>query len=115
MELIFLLLGIGLGFVGSKVTHSFKKPVVSKTSLPQGTGPYHIQPPRENIEPPQENIEPPQEEQKPLQEEPKPLQVDIEPIKEELKQTQLAYEMAKEMSQFKGGFWHELPMSCDRL
>jgi len=125
MELIFLLLGVGLGFVGSRMTRTVKQPVVSTTSVPQGTETDHLQPPQENIQPPQDKQKPLQEELKPVEadikplqeelkpveadiepikEKLKPLQADIEPIKEELKQTQLAYEMAKEMSQFKGGF-----------
>ena len=118
MELLFLLLGVGLGFVGSRIAGSSKQSVVATTSLPQRTHTDALQPPKEDIQPALEEqkplpaeIEPPQEEQKPLsaeieppQEEQKPLPAEIEPLKEELKQTQLAYEMAKEMSQFKGGF-----------
>jgi hypothetical protein len=112
MELIYLLVGVGLGFVASYVTRLPKKSEVSGVSAPQGTE-------RPNTELPKEqgtdrpNTELPKEE-------PKPTQLDvnrdnIEPLKEELKQTQLAYEMAKQMSQFKGGFWRGLPTSCDRL
>jgi hypothetical protein len=101
MELIYLLVGVGLGFVASYVTRLPKKSEVSGVSAPQGTE-------RPNTELPKEqgtdrpNTELPKEE-------PKPTQLDvnrdnIEPLKEELKQTQLAYEMAKQMSQFKGGF-----------
>lgn len=104
MELIFLLLGVGLGFVGSQVARSFKQPAVSTTSLPQGTDSIHIQPPQEEPTPLIEESKPLAEEPQVLIEESKPLSVDIEPLKEELKQTKLAYEMAKEMSQFKGGF-----------
>jgi signal transduction histidine kinase len=104
MELIFLLLGVGLGFVGSQVARSFKQPAVSTTSLPQGTDSIHIQLPQEEPKPLLEESKPVAEEPKLLIEDSKPLPVDIEPLKEELKQTQLAYEMAKEMSQFKGGF-----------
>jgi len=69
MELIYLLMGVGLGFLGSRLTRSFQEPVVSTTSESQGADHEGLQ-----------------------------------HLKEELQQTQLAYEMAKEMSQFKGGF-----------
>src|SRR5919202_4680875 len=68
MDLIYLVVGVGLGIVVSRVTHSLKKPEVSTAPRPQGAD-----------------------------------QGDLQPLKEELKQTKLAYEMAKEMSQFKGG------------
>jgi signal transduction histidine kinase len=104
MELIFLLLGVGLGFGGSQVARSFKQPAVSTTSLPQGTDSIHIQSPQEQPQALPEESKLLAEEPKLLIEESKPLSVDIEPLQEELKQTKLAYEMAKEMSQFKGGF-----------
>ncbi len=118
MELIFLLLGVGLGFVGSQVTRSFKKSEVSTPSVPQGTDSSNLQPLQQEVKPLQEPIQPLKEESKPfkeeskpleegiqpLKEESKPLEEGIQPLKEELKQTQLAYEMAKEMSYFKGGF-----------
>ncbi len=91
-----MLLGIGLGFLGSRMTGSIKQPVVSKTSVIQETD--------TDLQPDQEKIQLPQQEFKPLEEELKQTQTDIKPLEEELKQTQLAYEMAKEMSQFKGGF-----------
>src|ERR671932_28169 len=69
MDLIYLVVGVGLGIVVSRVTHSLKKPEVSTAPRPQGAD-----------------------------------QGDLQPLKEELKQTKLAYEMAKEMSQFKAGF-----------
>ena len=69
MDLIYLVVGVGLGIVASRVTHSLKKPEVSTAPRPQGAD-----------------------------------QGDLQPLKEELKQTKLAYEMAKEMSQFKAGF-----------
>ncbi len=71
MDLIYLVVGIGLGLVGSRVIRSPKEPVASKASAPKGADQE-----KENLE----------------------------PLKEELKQTQLAYQMAKEMSQFKAGF-----------
>lgn len=84
MDLIYLVVGVGLGLLGSRFTRFIKEPkepmvstsveepkppVVSTSSVPQGAD--------------QENLQ---------------------PLKEELKQTQLAYQMAQEMSQFKGGF-----------
>ncbi len=118
MELIFLLLGVGLGFWGSRMTRSVPQPVISTPSLPQETPmdnlpspKAHIEPALEEPKPLLEESEPALEEQKPLpndieplKEEPKPLEVNTEPLEEQLKQTQLAYAMAKEMSQFKGGF-----------
>ncbi len=71
MDLIYLVMGVGLGLVGSRFTqsNSIKEPVVSTTSVPHG-----------------EDSD------------------DLQPLKEELKQTQLAYQMADEMSKFKAGF-----------
>lgn len=71
MDLIYLAVGIGMGFLGSRFTRSPKKPMASTATVP---APQQVK------------------------------QEDIQPLKEELKQAQLAYEMAKEMSQFKGGF-----------
>lgn len=88
MQLIYLVVGVGLGFLASRFTGLLKKPEVSTVSSPEGAA--------------QGNFEPPKEELKQTE-----LAVDwenIEPLKEELKQTQLAYEMAKEMNQFKSGF-----------
>ena len=88
MELIYLIVGVGLGFLASRVTSLLKKPEVSTVSSPEEAA--------------QGNIEPPKEELKQTQ-----LVVDqesIESLKEQLKQTQLAYEMAREMNQFKSGF-----------
>jgi signal transduction histidine kinase len=97
MELIFLLLGIGLGYFGSRMTRSSNKPVGSTSPLlPQANS--------SEFQPPKKESKPLLEESQPHPEEAKPLETDIEPLKEELKQTKLAYEMAKEMSQFKGGF-----------
>jgi hypothetical protein len=118
MELIFLLLGVGLGFWGSRMTRSVPQPVISTPSLPQETPmddlpspKAHIEPALDEPKPLLEESEPALEEPKPLpndieplKEEPKPLEVNTEPLEEQLKQTQLAYLMAKEMSQFKGGF-----------
>lgn len=110
-ELIFLILGAGLGFMGGRITHVLKKPGVSITPEPQATVTDTIEPLKAEPQPLPKNIEPPQAESQPLPEniespktEPQPLPENIEPLQEKLKQTQLAYEMAREMSQFKGGF-----------
>ncbi len=120
-----MILGVGLGFAGSRVTRSSNKPEVSTPSLPKEATRHNIEPVKEELKSPQQEIQPAKEELKPLKEEIqpakeelkplkeeiqpakeelKPLQEGIEPLKEELKQTQLAYEMARQMSQFKGGF-----------
>ncbi|HEY9829111.1 MAG TPA: HAMP domain-containing sensor histidine kinase [Stenomitos sp.] len=118
MELIFLLLGAGLGFLGSRITRSVQPPVTSTPSLPQKTptddvpsAKASIEPVLEEVKPLLNKIEPLKEEQQPilnkiepLKEEHKPVEANAEPLEEQLKQTQLAYLMAKEMSQFKGGF-----------
>lgn len=104
MELIFLLLGVGLGFVGSQVARSLKKSEGSTASVPKAADIGNLPPVQEGVKPLQESISPIKEEPKPQPEESQPVQEDIQPLKEELKQTQLAYEMAKEMSYFKGGF-----------
>lgn len=88
MELIYLLVGVGLGFVASRVTGLPKQPKVSTLSVSKGIQEGNIEPPKEELKPTQVAVN----------------QGNIEPLKEELKQTQLAYEMAKEMSQFKAGF-----------
>lgn len=88
MELIYLVVGVGLGFLVSRVTGLRKNIEISKAFEP--------------VDAARENIEPAQVELKPTQ-----LVVNqdtIEPLQEELKQTQLAYEMARELSQFKAGF-----------
>lgn len=69
MELFYLVVGLGLGFLGSRLTRVVQEPVVPAESEAQ------------------------QDESQNLQ-----------PIQEQLKQTQLAYQMAKEISQFKAGF-----------
>lgn len=98
MELIFLILGVGLGVVGSRATQSFKKPVDSTPWVPQAANSGNLQPSQEEQQPLQQEPNPP------LKEEPQSVSGKLQPLEEELKQTQLAYEMAKEMSQFKGGF-----------
>ena len=121
MELIYLVVGVGLGFVTSSITGSLKKPQVSIASSPQAVSQGNVEPIQEELKQTQlavaqDNIEPIQEKLKQTQlavaqenEELKLTQLtltqdNIEPIQEELKQTQLAYEMAKQTSQFKSGF-----------
>ncbi len=134
MELMYLAVGVGLGLVGSRLTRSIKEPVVSPVaSQPQQAhnepvvSPVASQPQQAHKElvvspvasqPQQANNEPvvspvasqPQEAHKepmvsPVASQPQQVEPEsVEPLKEELKQTQLAYEMAKEMSQFKAGF-----------
>jgi signal transduction histidine kinase len=85
MELISLVVGVGLGFVASRIIGSRRKPEVSIASPPTGSqGKIEPQPELKLI-------------QSPVGEE------KLEPL-EELKQTQLAYEMAKQVSSFKSGF-----------
>lgn len=98
MELFFLILGVGLGVVGSRATQSFKKPVDSPPWVPQAANSGNLQSSQEEQKPLQ------QEPTLPRQEAPQSVSSELQPLEEELKQTQLAYEMAKEMSQFKGGF-----------
>jgi signal transduction histidine kinase len=105
MELIYLVVGLGLGFLGSRLTGVVKQPAVSTESEPQQEEPENLGPPQEELKQIQqeepENLGPPQEELKQIQqEEPE----NLGPLQEELKQAQLAYQMAKEMSQFKAGF-----------
>lgn len=69
MDLIYLVVGVGLGLVGSRFTRLLQAPKGSQPTVPQGTD-----------------------------------SKELFQLQEELKQTHLAYEMAREMSQFKGGF-----------
>lgn len=104
MELIYLVVGVGLGFVASRITGSQKKPEVSVASLPP-TGSQGKIEPQQEIKPKlpvvEEKVEPLPELQ-PVQ--PNVVEEKVEPLQEELKQTQLAYEMAKQVSSFKSGF-----------
>lgn len=87
MELICLVVGVGLGFFASRITGSLKKPQVSITSLPPTGSQGKIEPGQE-LKPSQLSG----------------VEQKLEPLEEELKQTQLAYEMAKQVSSFKSGF-----------
>lgn len=103
MELICLVVGVGLGFVASRIIGSQKKPEVSIASLPPTGSQGKIEPEQE-IKPKLPVVEEkpePQPELKPVQ--PPVVEEKLEPL-EELKQTQLAYEMAKQVSSFKSGF-----------
>ncbi|MBE9128576.1 MULTISPECIES: sensor histidine kinase [unclassified Coleofasciculus] len=75
MELIYLVVGIIAGLVGSRFTRSRQESVISTPSPV----------PKEAVPPEKEFTQ-------------------LQPLEEELKQAQLAYEMAHEMSQFKAGF-----------
>ena len=98
MELMYLAVGVGLGLIGSRLIRSIKEPVKEPV-----VSPMLSQPPKAESQ----SLEP-------LKEEPvvspissqsqKAESQSLEPLKDELKQTQLAYEMAREMSQFKAGF-----------
>ena len=89
MDLIYLVLGIGLGLIMSRFTRSNKQSVISTVSSPHGADSEASLPKKADSE-----VSSPQ----------KADSDELQPLKEELKQTQLAYEMAKEMSQFKAGF-----------
>jgi signal transduction histidine kinase len=96
MNLIYLLVGVGLGILVSRYLRSSKQPVVSVASVPKEEAAISV-----TSVPQQESMilttSVPQEIEAAESEE-------IQPLKEELKQTQLAYEMAKQMSDFKSGF-----------
>ncbi len=76
MDLIYLVFGIGLGLIGGRVARSLsaEKPTEKPVASPAPPASHRIEP------------------------------SDLKPLKEELRQTQLAYQMAKEMSEFKAGF-----------
>lgn len=76
MDLIYLVFGIGLGLIGNRVVRSLsaEKPTEKPLAFPTP----------------------------PVSQETEPS--DLKPLEEELRQTQLAYQMAKEMSEFKAGF-----------
>jgi signal transduction histidine kinase len=105
MDLIYLVVGVGLGLLGSRFTGSIKEPVVSTTPEPQPE-PVVSTTPEPQPEPVVSTTPEPQPEPV-VSTTPEPQeadQEDLQPLREKLKQTQLAYEMAKEMSQFKAGF-----------
>jgi len=105
MDLIYLVVGVGLGLLGSRFTGSIKEPVVSTTPEPQPE-PVVSTTPGPQPEPVVSTTPEPQPEPV-VSTTPEPQeadQEDLQPLREKLKQTQLAYEMAKEMSQFKAGF-----------
>ena len=94
MELIYLLAGVGLGFVGSRIVGSSKESVATTAeSLTQNSS-LEDQPPL----PPKtvESKVASRVQEVPLEK--------LHTLQEELKQTQMAYAMAKHMSEFKGGF-----------
>jgi K+-sensing histidine kinase KdpD len=105
MDLIFLVVGVGLGFVASQITGSLKKPQVSITPSPP-TGSQGKVDSEQELKPIQSTVV--EENLKPEQElklvQPALVEQKVEPLEEQLKQTQLAYEMAKQVSSFKSGF-----------
>jgi signal transduction histidine kinase len=111
MELFYLLIGVGLGWGWSRTIRSDKKSEVSTTFVSEATDSLPINPSQEKSQVVASDIQLPQEEPQavapdiqPPQEESKLDDNNLQPLEEELKQTQLAYIMAQEMSQFKGGF-----------
>jgi signal transduction histidine kinase len=96
MNLIYLLVGVGLGILVSRYLRSSKEPAVWVASVPQEVATISVtsHPEQESM-----NLAASVSQQTEQAE-----QEDIQPLKEELKQTQLAYEMAKQMSDFKSGF-----------
>ncbi|MFP5273235.1 sensor histidine kinase [Coleofasciculus sp.] len=82
MELIYLVVGIVMGLVVSRATRSSKQPDGSTVSESPMSKPEESQPAK--AEPVKED--------------------ELEPLKQELQQTQLAYQMAHEISQYKAGF-----------
>jgi hypothetical protein len=88
MELFYLVVGLGLGFLGSRFTRVAQEPVVPVASEAQQDDSQNLQPMQEELKQTQQQDD----------------SQNLQPIQEELKQTQLAYQMAKEISQFKAGF-----------
>ncbi|MEQ9669714.1 MAG: HAMP domain-containing sensor histidine kinase [Coleofasciculus sp. G2-EDA-02] len=82
MELIYLVVGIVMGLVVSRATRSSKQPDGSTVSESPMSKPEESQPTK--AEPVKED--------------------ELKPLKQELQQTQLAYQMAHEISQYKAGF-----------
>lgn len=99
MDLIYLGLGIGLGLMMSRFTRSNKQPVISTVSSPQKADFEVSLPQKADFE-----VSSSQKADSEVSSPQKADSDELQPLKEELKQTQLAYEMAKEMSQFKAGF-----------
>lgn len=88
MELIYLVVGIVMGLVVSRATRSGKQSEGSTISEPQRSKPEASQPAKAE----------------PVQETESVKDDELQPLKQELQQTQLAYQMAHEMSQYKAGF-----------
>ena len=96
MDLIYLVVGVGLGLLGSRFIRSTKEPKepVVSTSINQPEEPMVSTSIKQLEEPMVSTSSEPQGTD----------QENLQPLKEELKQTQLAYQMAQQISQFKGGF-----------
>ncbi|MEQ8958292.1 MAG: histidine kinase dimerization/phospho-acceptor domain-containing protein, partial [Coleofasciculus sp. C2-GNP5-27] len=88
IELIYLVVGIVMGLVVSRATRSGKQPEGSTIPEPQLSKPEETQPAKTEAVQETESV---QEDQ-------------LESLKQELEQTRLAYQMAHEMSLYKGGF-----------
>ena len=124
MDLIYLVAGIGLGLAASRFTRSNKQPLVSTVSSPQGVDSTvsSSQEVHSTASSSQEADSTASSSQKADSTVSSPQKADLDelqPLKEELKQAKLAYEMAREMSQFKAGFLartsHELRSPLSRL
>ncbi|NER21754.1 MAG: HAMP domain-containing histidine kinase [Symploca sp. SIO1C2] len=96
MELIYLLTGVGLGFLGSRLIRSPKEPVNNTAESLNQDAPQ-TQDTLQEDKPPLEGKIVKSEPQEDAQDK-------LSTLQEELQQTQMAYEMAKHMSQFKAGF-----------
>jgi hypothetical protein len=99
MDLIYLVVGVGLGIIVGRLTRSNKPPVVPVVSPPQGVDSQASSPQKADSQ-----AFAPQTEDSQASLPQKTNIEALQPLQEELKQTKLAYEMAKEWSQFKGGF-----------
>ncbi|NET56597.1 MAG: HAMP domain-containing histidine kinase [Symploca sp. SIO2E6] len=94
MELSYLLAGVGLGFLGSRIVRSSKEPVTTQAESVTPDAPQENKPPlkQKTVEPKVVSI--PQEDH----------QEKLHSLQEELQETQMAYEMAKHIGHFKAGF-----------
>ncbi|NES25271.1 MAG: HAMP domain-containing histidine kinase [Symploca sp. SIO3E6] len=100
MELIYLLAGVGLGFLGSRFFRSPKEPVTTTAEPLIQDAPQTQDTPQED----ESSLKPKIVESKVGAIPQEDSQDKRSTLQEELQQTQMAYEMAKHMSQFKAGF-----------
>ncbi|NEP58011.1 MAG: HAMP domain-containing histidine kinase [Symploca sp. SIO2G7] len=94
MELIYLLAGVGLGLLGSRFVRSPKEPVTTTAESLTQDAPQEDKPSLKQKKMESKVASIPQEDS----------QEKLHTLQEELQQTQMAYKMAKHMSQFKAGF-----------